>query len=211
MITSYKELSINEYLDLKALMAEESPDDLSAQARLIAFLDNKTEEEVMAMKLPDYHRLVEKTRFLMELPKPSKKAPKSIKVGNYKLNVVSDMAKMTTAQYIDYQNYLSMPDREKYMANIVGCFFVPQGKKYNIGYDIDEVTKLIANNVSIQDAVDICFFFTQKWLSSIKDSLRYLEWKTRMMMRKTPTMKPELEEAMTKIHQYRDLLEGGTY
>ena len=177
----------------------------------MAFLDKKTEEEIMSMKLPDYHKLVEKTKFLMELPEPSKKAPKSIKIGNYKLNVVTDIAKMTTAQYIDYQNFLAMEDKEKYIANIVGCFFVPQGKKYNVGYDIDEVVDLIANNVSIQDALDICFFFTQKWLSSIKDSLRYMEWKTKRMMRKKPEMKTELEEAMMKIHQYRTLLEGGTY
>ena len=211
MITSYKDLTIKEYLELKELMAEERADDLSAQVRLVAFLDKKTEEEIMSMKLPDYHKLVEKTKFLMELPEPSKKAPKSIKIGNYKLNVVTDIAKMTTAQYIDYQNFLAMEDKEKYIANIVGCFFVPQGKKYNVGYDIDEVVDLIANNVSIQDALDICFFFTQKWLSSIKDSLRYMEWKTKRMMRKKPEMKTELEEAMMKIHQYRTLLEGGTY
>ena len=159
MITSYKDLTIKEYLELKELMAEERADDLSAQVRLVAFLDKKTEEEIMSMKLPDYHKLVEKTKFLMELPEPSKKAPKSIKIGNYKLNVVTDIAKMTTAQYIDYQNFLAMEDKEKYIANIVGCFFVPQGKKYNVGYDIDEVVDLIANNVSIQDALDICFFF----------------------------------------------------
>lgn len=213
MVTSYKELTINQYLGLKDLMAGENGDDLSAQVRLVAYLDHKTEEEVMDMPLPDYHKLVQKTSFLMTLPEPSKKAPGAIKVGEYKLKAVADVASMSTAQYIDFENLLQMPDREKQLASIVACFYVPVGKKYNSGYDLDEVTKLIGDNVSVQDAMDVCFFFQKRYMTSIVDSLRYLEFRTRRMMRKEKdeTMKATLKEALTKIRQYRDLLEGGTY
>lgn len=213
MITSYKELTIKEYLELKQMMAEESSDDLSAQARLIAFLNKKSEDEILSMPLTEYHKLVEKTAFLMQLPEPGKKAPKTIKLGGYKLDVVTDIAKMTTAQYIDFENYLGMKDKEQYLANIVACFYVPQGKKYNVGYDLDEVTDLIANHVSIQDAVDVCFFFHQRYMNSIKDSLRYLEFKTKRMMRKEKdqTTKMKLQEALTAMKQYRDLLDAGTF
>jgi hypothetical protein len=211
MVSSYKELTINQYLGLKDLMADEVADDLGAQARLVAYLDNKTEDEVLNLPLADYHRLVQKTNFLMTLPEPSKKAPAAIKVGNYKLKAVTEVAQMTTAQYIDFENLLGMPEREKYLASIVACFYIPVGKKYNQGYDLDEVTKLIGDNVSVQDAMDVCFFFQKRYLSSIEDSLRYLEFKTRRMMRKEKdeTTKTSLKEAVTKIRQYRDLLSAG--
>lgn len=211
MITSYKELTINQYLGLKDLMADEVGDDLSAQARLIAYLDNKTEDEVLSLSLPEYHKLVQQTGFLMNLPEPSKKAPGTIKVGNYKLKAVTEIAQMTTAQYIDCQNLLSMPDKEKYLASLVACFYVPAGKKYNQDYDLDEVTKLIGDNVSVQDALDVCFFFQKKYISSISDSLRYLEFKTKWMMRKEKdeTTKTKMKEALALIRNYRDLLNAG--
>lgn len=211
MITSYKELTINQYLGLKDLMADEVGDDLSAQARLIAYLDNKTEDEVLNLSLPEYHKLVQQTSFLMNLPEPSKKAPGTIKVGNYKLKAVTEIAQMTTAQYIDCQNLLSMPDKEKYLASLVACFYVPAGKKYNQDYDLDEVTKLIGDNVSVQDALDVCFFFQKKYISSISDSLRYLEFKTKWMMRKEKdeTTKTKMKEALALIRNYRDLLNAG--
>ena len=213
MVSSYKELTINQYLGLKDLMADEVGDDLAAQARLVAYLDNKTEDEILNLPLPEYHKLVEKTSFLMTLPEPSKKAPAAIKVGKYKLKAVAEVAQMTTAQYIDFENLLGMPEREKYLASIVACFYIPTGMKYNQGYDLDEVTKLIGDNVSVQDAMDVCFFFQKRYMTSIVDSLRYLEFRTRRMMRKEKdeTMKATLKEALTKIRQYRDLLEGGTY
>ena len=211
MITSYKELTINQYLGLKDLMADEVGDDLSAQARLIAYLDNKTEDEVLNLSLPEYHKLVQQTSFLMNLPEPSKKAPGTIKVGNYKLKAVTEIAQMTTAQYIDCQNLLSMPDKEKYLASLVACFYVPAGKKYNQDYDLDEVTKLIGDNVSVQDALDVCFFFQKKYISSISDSLRYLEFKTKWMMRKEKdeATKTKMKEALGLIRNYRDLLNAG--
>ena len=46
-----------------------------------------------------------------------------------------DLTSMTTAQFIDYQNYLPHNKFEE----LLSIFFVPNGHSYNDGYDIDQV------------------------------------------------------------------------
>ena len=127
MITSYKELTVNKYLQIKELEFNEE-DALAYQCRLLAILDDKTEDEILALPLSEYHKLVSGSAFLLEKPKINGKVPKKIIFGGVKYTVCTDIPKLNVAQYVDYQNMLSM-DNDKYIPNIIACFLVPEGHK----------------------------------------------------------------------------------
>ena len=209
MITNYSQLTINKYQDIRNIL-EEDGGELNIQARIIACLNDMDEDTVFNLSLSKYSELAQQTAFLMEKPKLDGRFPSRIIVNGKECHLVTNVSKLTAGQYIDYQSYISLPDQEKYLANILACFFIPKGCQYGEGYDTDEIAKWIGDNLSIKDAMNICFFFRKKYLRSIKRMLTYLEsqmtvirWKV-----KDPTMKEKMKEISRKMEEYQTLLEN---
>lgn len=210
MISSYKELTINKYLELQELLNEEM-DDLALQVRLIAVLSGVSEDEILDLPLDEYQKLVAKTSFLTEKPKTSKNVPNKIVIGGKKYTICKSVPNMNVAQYIDYHSWSSHNEQDKHISNILACFIIPEGHKYGDGYDLGEVTDSIANNMSIEDAIAVCFFFHNKYRRTIEDMLIYLDWKIRRMKRKVKdkTTMTKLKEATDQVTLLRDSLQSG--
>ena len=210
MIKSYSELPINRYLDIKALV-EEDLEPMDMQVKLLSILDGRSENELLNMGFQDFHALVQDSAFLMDQPVPSKKVPSKIIINKHTYEIKKDVSKFTTAQYIDFQTLTAKEDRDKYLAYIMACFLVPVGKRYNDGYDIGEVVQEIGEYLSIQDAINVSFFFQQKYLNSINDTLIYLVFKTKRMLRKTKDEKTraQLKDALERMKGLRDLVQNG--
>lgn len=211
MIKSYSELPVDRYLEIRDLINEEC-EPLDLQVKLVSILDGRSEEDVLNMNINKYHSLVQQSGFLMEPPKAAKTIPNKLVINGKKYQLQKDVSKFTTAQYIDYQTMTAREDREKILPYILSCFIVPEGKRYNDGYDIAEVIKDIGAHLSVQDAINVCFFFQQKYLRLLDDTLIYLGWKTKRMMRKTKdeTTKTKLKEAMERMKELRSLVQSGT-
>ena len=205
MITSYKDLTINKYQEIREILKEDGGE-LTIQANIIACLSGMDNDTVYNLSLSKYNELVQQTAFLLEKPKVSDKIPSRLNINGRECYVTTNVNKLTAAQYIDYQNLIAMDNQEKYLANILACFVIPKGHKYGDGYEIDEIVEWLGENLSIQDAMNICFFFRKKYLNSIKITLTYLELRMKQMKRKMK--KPEMEEIMKRIREYRTLLEN---
>lgn len=67
---------------------------------------------------------------------------------------------LTAAQFIDYQNYLK--EENKDIAKILSVFFIPQGHKYNDGYDMAKVQKDIRTGLDIETVESAGFFFIRQ-------------------------------------------------
>lgn len=210
MIKSYSELPVNRYLDIKALVQEDL-EPLDMQVKLLSILDGRSENELLQMNFNEFHALVQDSAFLMEQPVPSKKVPNKIIINKKTYEIKKDVSKFTTAQYIDFQTLSAKEDRDRYLPYIMACFLVPQGKRYNDGYDVGEVAIEIGEHLSIQDAMNVCFFFQRKYLSSINDTLIYLGFKTKKMLRKTKddTKRAQLKDVLERMKLLRDLVQNG--
>lgn len=209
MITSYKDLTINKYQEIRKIL-EEDGGELAIQSKIIACLTGMEVDDVLNLSLTRYNELVQKSAFLMEKPKLDGRIPNKLNVNGRECYITKDVKKLTAAQYIDYQTLIAMKDQEKYLANILACFIVPKGCKYGDGYDTDEIVQWIGENLSIVDGLNICFFFRKKYLNSIKLMLTSLELQMRMLrMRvKNPTAKERMKELNQKLKEYRKLLES---
>lgn len=209
MVSSYKDLTINKYLELQELLNEEM-DDLALQVRLIAVLSGMNENDVLDLPLDEYQKLVAKTSFLTDKPKTNGHVPNRLVIGGKKFTVCKSVPNMNVAQYIDYHTW-SSHDQDKHITNILACIIVPEGHKYGDGYDLGEVIDLIGNNMSIEDAIAVCFFFHKKYRRTIEDMLIYLDWKIRRLKRKARDGKTttNLMKALNQVGELRDLLQNG--
>lgn len=207
---TYYDLTIDKFLQIQEILMN-MEDDLDVQVSLLAVLNECGEEDILDLPLDEYHNKVRELVFLSEPPKPSAKCPKSITIDGEVYEVVRDVKNFTAGEYIDYQTLIKNDDFYSVIPNLLACFFIPKGKTYGKGYDIMEVANKIRYNVSIGLALDVCFFFRKKSLSSINRMLDYLVLTMKIEMRKVKNEKTKMKmmEAKEKLEQLRDSFNAG--
>lgn len=174
MIDSYDKLSIGRYTQLVEVAGRPYDEDIDRQMEIVSILSGLSVKEIGNLLIGTYHELVEKAVFLeIEcVPAPIKE---SYNVGGMELVPVSDYKKMSTAQYVDFQSFSKLGPST--IVEQLSCLLVPKGCKYNTDYDVLEVQKAIRDELMVPDAIALASFFLESWLSSMLNSLSYLEGK----------------------------------
>ena len=199
---TYKDIKINQYLELCDLLKESDDLDLlSIQVKEISIVFGISEDEVLNLPLPDYQKKVREISFLSQPLKPCPKKINSLVIGDRKFNIIKDVKNMTAGQFVDYNTFIGMNDK-KYTPHILSVFVVPEGKKYG-EYDQDEHIEFLSANLDIQTAYDICFFFLHKLQNLLKAMELYLGWEIKKNRKKIPM------EKMQEIQSQLDSLRNG--
>ena len=208
MITDYKNLTINKYLEIKDILNDDGGE-LNIQSRIISCLADMDLDDVLNLSLTRYNELAQKTAFLMEKPKLTGRIPNKLNINGRECTITKNVNKLTAAQYIDYQTLTAQEDSDKYIAAVIACFIVPVGFTYGDGYDVQEIAEWLGDNLSILDALNVCFFFRKIYLDLIKRTLVYLELRMRMIRTKkeTPEIQMKMKELKKMIHQYRMIIQ----
>ena len=212
MINNYKDLTIAKYQELYSVNWEDM-EEVDRQVTMIAILSDKTEDEILNLPLTEYTKLASQTEFLTKEPDIKRRTPNKIKINGKEYEVIKDVRDMTAGQYIDYQQYLSLNDINKYLPYLLSCFVIPKGKKYG-EYNLDNIIEELKNNMSVEEALSITSFFTRKFRTSTESILLYLRWKLKWMKRKTrdETVKNKIEQARKKLQSlYNSIRSGGGF
>lgn len=198
MIDSYRACPLGLYEEILQTYRRDDLPDLDKQVAAIAKLSEMTEDEVLAMPLPDYAEAVRKASFLANECQDLPKVAKHYKVAGWTLTPVQDLTKLTAAQYIDAQTY--MAKGEEAMAEILSVALVPEGHKYNDGYDIVALQADIRDNLSVADTLALCAFFLAKLANLMADTLNY---SGRLLRRSKSRRAAEL---LTRIEQIQRMI-----
>ena len=110
-------------------------------------------EDVTNLPLKDFNEKVKQMVFLKD-EIPNKIPPKKIEVNGRKYFLDCLLGNITTAQYVDFTNQSNTGDLSK----MLSVFVIPEGHKYNDGYDMLQVMDDI-NNLPIPIVNSIAFFF----------------------------------------------------
>lgn len=170
IIDNYRSLPVGKWLEILELSKDESVDALEQQVKTIAILTGLSEGEVLDLPLLEYRELAGKTKFLEKGYDGQLMTAKSYGLAGMVLIPVKDFAKITTAQYVDFQTFSK---DDKYIVECLSTLLIPKGKKYNDGYEITEVHKAIREHLSVADVLSLSAFFLQSWVKSIKDFQTY--------------------------------------
>ena len=165
MVTSYKEMTLQMYEHLSKL-AESDTDDIEKQIQMVSVLTGKSVKEVEDLPISVYHDLAKKTVFLMREPEIEQIKSNTVKINERVYVITNDVTKITTAQYIDFQEYMK---QGKNLANVLSTLLVPKGEKYGEA-DFMEVKKDI-ERLPICTALGLYAFFLRRFAKLIANTL----------------------------------------
>ena len=194
-IDNWRDLPLGVYLDILDVYADPLREDIDKQVGALALLTGRTDKDILDLPIAEYTALSAKASFLQEVPEKYPRAAASYKVGDLELIPTKDFAHITAAQYIDYQTFVgAMPEDETNYVQVLSCFLIPKGNKYNDGYDMDEVRKAI-REIGVADVLGLTAFFFGKWAALIRSTRTYL---CRSIKREKDPEKREKMEARLK-------------
>lgn len=203
MITDYKNLPIGKYQEIVKVSRDESLEEIDKQVKIIAILNDMTENQVLDLMITEYRELAAATAFL---GKPSPETHTMIadeyKIGDWVLIPVKDFTKVTTAQYIDFQTFCK--DVEMYLVELLSTMMVPKGHKYMQDYDVTLLRDDLMESLSVADALSLIAFFFSKSQNLIHNTLSYLLEEAKAMQNQEET-----EKLQRKIDQLMTLLKDG--
>lgn len=148
-------------------------DDITKQAELIATIEGISVDEVLNMPIQESAQKVKSLVFLNEFPMKEYRSLKTQVMEGKTYDVITDMSKLTTAAFIDYQTYTKLSFRDAY-DKILSCFIIPVGFTYNDGYDVAEVQKVIRENLSWPEVQAALHFFLKRYAKSFMRSRQFL-------------------------------------
>ena len=167
---SWNQITVNEFIQLEQLLQADIPESYRT-SHVVALLANKSLDEIESLPAMVYTTLARKLSFISEEPKYNELKDEYI-INGHKYILKADLTQISTAQYIDYQNY--MKEEEKDVTKLLSCWLIPDGKEYGDGYDMKNVIEDMGN-LPLQDSLAICFFFRSQlavYILILKDSLK---------------------------------------
>ena len=135
--------------------------------RVYAIMEAIFGEDVLDLPLKEFNEKCKELQFLQSSI-PNNLHVKNIKVNGREYYFDGLLGKITTAQYIDFQNYQKNEDEQKTFS----VFIIPKGHKYNDGYDMDQVFNDILD-VPVPILFSASFFFIRQFELFIRIFRRY--------------------------------------
>lgn len=205
MIKSYEELSISKYRELIGIEKVDG-EDTEYGIQILSVLSDMEPDELLEMPLEDFSKLMANTKFLYkEIERKGYKELKNkIEIGGETYQVVKNARDLCAGQYIDYKAYVSRENFLEMLPYILTVFLIPEGHKYNNGYDIVELANKFDKEVDILTALSISDFFLHQSKMSMMSSITYLKWKMKKMMKKE--QKTEIKEQIAACLEQLELL-----
>ena len=170
MIDNYNNLPLGLFLDIDAILQSDA-EEIDKQVRIIALLDGTTPEAVLALPLKEYTNKDADTDILRH-DCPPVSAPSRVISGDLVLIPTKDFTNITTAQYVDFQTF-SKGGNQK-LPELIAVLLVPEGHKYNDGYDVAQVVRVV-RDLPLPKALGLNAFFFGQLVQSIQASLTSLE------------------------------------
>jgi len=197
MIESWKELPLGVYKKITAL----DPADEEGNLKVVALLEGVSYNDILNAPLAEVKKKVEKLDFLTKKPKKHLVKLK-YKLGDTTYNFDCSQRSITTAQFIDFGN-----TKKEDLTGAIAIFLIPEGKKYNEDYDLEDVKLDIDNYLSVEEALSICDFFTTLSELYVRRTLR----KAKKALKRARKDGVPTEEAEKIVKEYLNSIYSSGY
>lgn len=187
----WEEISVKKYYEILDILKEDQGDSIALNAALIDCIWDIDSADIPIYKFGYY---LDELGFLQKPYEP--KAPKKeYHIGEMIFCPVLDVSKITTAQYIDFQEFIKREDHK----NILNVLFIKKGEDYGQS----DNSELLWENLSLPDYSDVMFFFLHLLNNLMTDSLISSKkiLKKQYRKEKNPEKKKEIMDQMVKIQQ----------
>lgn len=187
----WEEITVNKYYEILDILNDEVGDAIEYNTRLIDCIWGIDSADIPIVRFSWY---LDELKFLQEPYKP-KTPKKEYVIKGIKFRPTLDVSKITTAQYIDYQEFLKR-NEHKLLLNVL---FIKDGEDYGQS----DYSDFLWENLTLPDYSDVMFFFLRLLNNLTMDTLNSSKKMLKKMYRreKDPKKKEELMDEMVKIQQ----------
>lgn len=185
----WEELTVKKYYKILDIFKEEQGDAIETNVELI---DCIWDVDSADMPIPKFNYYLNELQFLQDPYKP-KNPKKEYVVNGIKFKPTLDVSKITTAQYIDFQELVKR-NEHKLLLNVL---FIKDGEDYGQSDNSD----FLWENLSLADYSDVMFFFLRLLDNLMMDTLNSSKKMLKKQYRKEkdPKKKEEIMDQMVKI------------
>lgn len=166
------------------------------EERLFAIAELLLGEEVTNLPISEFIIATKQLSFLSEEIE-HKIPPKNLELNGRKYTVDCLLGRVSTAQYIDFQNHLKGND----IAVTLSVFIIPKDHKYNDGYDMLQVIDDI-RSIPIPIVNSLSFFFSRQF----KESMRIFQSYSIKQIKKTDIPKEAKKNLIKVVENSVDLV-----
>ena len=152
----WKNISIKKYLKIEELLKDPLTLD---DEKMILIANVIYDQDVTELNLPEYAQKINALKFINKLPE-KEKLSNNYTVNGVKYKTNANLEVIQANQFIDFQNYAKKKD----IIGCISCFFIPDGHKYNDGYDMLKVKEDIGE-LPITVANSLAFFFKSQYVT----------------------------------------------
>lgn len=154
----WEEVTYDEF-DQIVQTASSKVDDNFKLLNIISILSGRPIDEIIKLPLETIRRLSKVINFV-NTEQPKIKHKNSYKINNTKYNLAADLTQITTAQYMDYTNF--MKEEQIDYRKVMAVFLIPDKHQYNDGYDFDKVVSDMGQ-LNVLDFGAIAFFLSRQF------------------------------------------------
>lgn len=155
---TWEELTFNEVLQIQQIISADINDTYKA-SNILAVLAGVGVDVIEDLPIHKFSSLLPNIEFLHNDP-PKCNHQDTYDINGHKYCLSANITDITTAQYIDYQSY--MKEENPDLCKITSVFLIPDGHKYNDGYDIEQVWKDVGDMLYI-DVMALAFFLRKQY------------------------------------------------
>ena len=206
MVSNWNEVSVGMFSEIRAAYNDI---DMSEEDRAIGLVALLTGEDPLTMELSDFRNILMNLSFVNEEVKPSEVRKEYILNGR-KYTMQKAINHVSTAQYMDFHNYLKDGEADEKYADFISVFLIPEGMKYNDGYDIEEVKAEINEYMSITDALGIFSYFFHFFVRYVQIFRRFTGRRIERMKSLTMEEKQKMKDIINQMGQIGDSLESSS-
>ena len=164
------------------------------EERMFAIAELLLGEEVTNLPISEFVNATKRLSFLTEEIE-TKTPPKNLELNGRKYTVDCLLGRISTAQYIDFQNHL----KENDVAVTLSVFIIPKGHKYNDGYDMLQVIDDI-KSIPIPIVNSLSFFFSRQFKESMRIFQSYLTKEIKTMNLPKKAMENLIKVVENSVH-----------
>ena len=186
---TWKDITLRQFNKIQDLLQEI---DEYTTLNIIDVIYNVDSADMPAMEVMS--KYANSLDFLTTTIPTNEKLKETYTINNREYNSNINLTQMTTAQFVDYQNYSKLNPVD--ISKCLSVFVIPKGHTYNDGYDL----KQVQDDIKDLDMVTIntlAFFFKKLYVLLLEITLLCLTQETTQMT--IPTQKKE--EILNQLKQ----------
>ena len=194
-MTNWKQITLKQWEELDRLSKQKFDDDILYTSEIIKVVFDI--EDPLSMTPQEFQKYVAELSFMKD-PIPEVKLCNSYNINGTKYNFKGNIFEISMAQLMDVRSFTTKPEIN--YAEVLSVFLIPDGHKYNDGYDIEKTLNDI-DSLPITDVLKLYNFFSASLLLSTDIMTDYFNKE----LKKTKLTKKEKETIQEKMKEFKKI------